>query len=265
MSDDPSDLLARGWDGAAEGYDRYFVPRFAPWVATAASALHARTLPPGPILVPCCGTFPELPAIAATHPDREIVGIDLSPGMLARARRRVAAHPRARLVRGDAVDLASRWPGEAAAVVSVFGLQQLPDPAAAIAGWASALRPGGVLSVVSWPDETETDGPFALLSAVRAEAQPDGADGSARHLRLAERAASAGALVERDEPVSHPIDHPDAESFWTAMVGGGPLHKLVLSHGEAFMAELREQFLSRAPSGPWRHRPTAHWIVARAT
>ncbi|TDB90160.1 class I SAM-dependent methyltransferase [Actinomadura sp. KC216] len=265
MSDDPSDLLARGWDDAAEGYDRYFVPRFAPWVATATSALHARTLPPGPILVPCCGTFPELPALAAAHPGREIVGIDLSPGMLARARRRTAAHPQARLVHGDAVELASRWPGEAAAVVSVFGLQQLPDPAAAITGWVSALRPGGVLSVLCWPDETETDGPFALLDEVIDEALPNAAGSAAWHLQLAERATSAGARVEHDEPVSHRIDHPDAESFWTAMVGGGPLHKLVLSHGEEFTAELGKRFMTRAPSGPWHHHPTAHWLVAHAT
>lgn len=260
----PNDLLARSWDDAAECYDRYFVPRFAPWVTTATSALHARPLPPGPILVPCCGTFPELPAIAAAHPDREIVGIDLSPGMLARARHRAAAHPRARLLCGDALDLASRPPGEeAAAIVSVFGLQQLPDPAAAITGWVSALRPGGVLSVMCWPDETEAEGPFALLDAVIAEALPDRSAPRAWHLHLAGRARAAGAHVEYDAPVSHPIAHPDAETFWTSMACGGPLRRLVLSYGEMFAAGLRERFIDRAPSGPWHHRPTAHWMVAR--
>lgn len=84
----PSRLLARAWDEAAPGYERYFVPRFAPSVATAVGALDEGDLPPGPVLVPCCGTFPELPALVRRHPRREIVGIDLSAGMARLARER---------------------------------------------------------------------------------------------------------------------------------------------------------------------------------
>lgn len=58
--------LAQAWDEAAEGYEQYFVPRFAPWVADAVDAV-AGELPSGPILVPCCGTFPELPALRAAE------------------------------------------------------------------------------------------------------------------------------------------------------------------------------------------------------
>ncbi|MFI0420705.1 class I SAM-dependent methyltransferase [Spongiactinospora sp. 9N601] len=123
---DRAALPAGSWDEAAEGYERYFVPRFAPWGATAVSALRGASLPPGPILVPCCGTFPELPVLAADHPGREIVGIDLSAEMAGRARRGQAT---------DAPDLTARRPGAAAAVVSVFGLQRLPDPVAALAGY----------------------------------------------------------------------------------------------------------------------------------
>jgi SAM-dependent methyltransferase len=262
--EDRSVLLARSWDQAADTYERYFVPRFAPWVTTAVTGLRATPLPPGPILVPCCGTFPELPALAGDHPDREIIGIDLSPGMIGKARRRAAGRPLTRLLCRDATDLASTWPGTAAAVVSVFGLQQLPDPAAALADWLATLRPGGRLSVVLWPPETETDGPFALLDAVADEAAagPRGQGDETWHLRLAERATAAGALVDRDEDVAHPMRHPDAETFWAAMTDGGPLRSLVLSRGESFVASLRQRFLSRAPSGPWQHRPTARWILA---
>ncbi|MPZ54726.1 MAG: methyltransferase domain-containing protein [Acidimicrobiia bacterium] len=262
MNEDRSKLLAQTWDEAAEGYDRYFVPRFAPWVATTTTALLTHPLPPGPILVPCCGTFPELPAIAAAHPDREIVGLDFSQGMLARARRRITAHPRARLLHGDALDLYTRWPGTAAAVISVFGLQQLPDPPTALAGWVSALRPGGILSVMYWPDETENDGPFALLDAVIAEALPQSADDRDWHLRLSDAVTTAGAEVERDVPVAHPIIHPDAETFWMVMADGGRLRNLSLSHGETVFAQLRNRFLDQAPTGPWEHMPTARWIVA---
>ncbi|MPZ52643.1 MAG: methyltransferase domain-containing protein [Acidimicrobiia bacterium] len=263
MNEDRSKLLAQRWDDRAEGYDRYFVPRFAPWVATTTTTLLAHPLPPGPILVPCCGTFPELPAIAAAHPESEIVGIDISQGMLARARRRTTAHPRTRLLHGDALDIYSRWPGTAAAVISVFGLQQLPDPPTALAGWVSALRPGGVLSVTCWPDEPENDGPFALLDAVVNEVIPQTADDADWHLRLSDAVTSAGAEVEHDVPVAHPIIHPNAEAFWMAMTEGGRLRNLGMSHGETFVAQLRNRFLDRAPAGPWQHQPTARLIVAR--
>ena len=72
-----TDRIASGWDAAAEGYAAYYVPRFAPWVADGVRALADSALPDGPVLVPCCGTFPELPALVEHLPGREIVGIDL--------------------------------------------------------------------------------------------------------------------------------------------------------------------------------------------
>ncbi|MEV4566149.1 hypothetical protein AB0K12_20500 [Nonomuraea sp. NPDC049419] len=49
--------------------------------------------------------------------------------------------------------------------------------------------------------------------------------------RPAGRLAEAGAVVERDEDVSPPISHPDAETFWTAMTDGGPLRDLCQGGG----------------------------------
>jgi SAM-dependent methyltransferase len=82
--------LARGWDEAADGYERYHVPRFAPWVAAAVRSVAAPDLPDGPVLVPCCGTFPELDELVAQLPERDVTGVDLSAGMVARARERAA-------------------------------------------------------------------------------------------------------------------------------------------------------------------------------
>lgn len=254
-------LLARAWDEAADGYERYFVPRFMPWIATAVRAVAEATLPPGPILVPCCGTFPELPPLVASQPDREIVGIELSAGMVALARRRATGLPSVRVVHGDAADLGTRWSGRCAGVVSVFGLQQLPDPEAAIRQWTAALRPGGRLSVMYWPDKTEDDGPFGLMERLRAAHFPPSDD--TWQDRLGAAVTAAGATVERDEYQAFPMEHPDAEVYWTAMVNGGPLRAMAVSRGEAFMGKLREEFLSGAPRGPWRHRPSARWLVAQ--
>ena len=267
MADAPErrSLLARAWDEAAGGYERYFVPRFAPWVAIAVDGLaeagRPAGLPLGPILVPCCGTFPELPALVDRHPHRGIVGIDVSAGMVRLARERAAGQSRVRVVQDDAAILDRQWSGACAGVVSVFGLQQLPDPEVALGEWISALRPGGVLSVVFWPGEVEQDGPFALLDRVLAGLRPAGDD--TWQDRLAGAVTAAGAVVERDEYRMFPMDHDDAATFWDAVTSGGHLHALAIARGEAFMRMVREEFLALAPTGPWRHRPRARWILAR--
>ena len=254
--------LARSWDEAADGYERYFVPRFAPWVATAVSAIADQTLPPGPILVPCCGTFPELPALRAGHPQREIVGIDLSAGMVELARRRAADDPAVRVAQGDAARLGPAWRDACAAVVSVFGLQQLPDPEAAIGEWAAALGPGAWLSVMFWPSAPDVGGPFALVDEVLEGHRPTGR-APAWEDQLTHVITAAGATVERDENTFHPMEHPDAETYWAEATTGGSMRALANARGEAFMSARREEFLRLAPAGPWRHRPRARWIVAR--
>ena len=256
-----NDRLARGWDEAAEGYEAYFVPRFAPWVGTAVDALSGRRLPDGPILVPCCGTFPELDALADAWPGREIVGIDLSAGMVRLARERAARHPSARVVQGDASTVDA---GSCAALVSVFGLQQLPEPAVAIGSWVAALRPGGLLSVVFWPGDIEGDGPFALLSTVLREHVPR--SDRAWERRIAAAVTARGAVIELDETVAHPMSHPDAAAFFDAFTRSGPLRPLV---GAPFFDTVRAEFLRWAPaggagSGDWSHRPRARHLVVSA-
>jgi SAM-dependent methyltransferase len=253
--------LAHGWDEAAAGYEIYHVPRFAPWVGAAARAITAEPLPEGPVLVPCCGTFPELDALIEHLPDRDIVGIDLSAGMVRRARERAAGHERVSAVEGDASTLAPRWSGRCAAVLSVFGLQQLPEPDVAIRSWAAALRPAGRLSVVFWPHVTELDGPFARLAdVVRAHVPPG--DG-AWVARLVPSLIAEGVVVERDEQPSYPMSHPDAATFFDAYTRSGPLRPLADARGDAFVNRLREEFLRRSPPGEWHHRPRARHIVAR--
>jgi SAM-dependent methyltransferase len=255
--------VARGWDEAASGYETYYVPRFAPWVTLAVRAITTEAVPDGPVLVPCCGTFPELPVLVEHLPDREIVGIDLSAGMVRLARTRAAQYPRVRVVRGDASTLDPSWSGRCAAVVSVFGLQQLPEPDLAIRSWAAALRPGGRLSVVFWPDVTEHHGPFALLADVLHRDVP--ASDSSWERRLVPSLRAQGIEVERDEPARYPMSHPDAATFFDAHTRSGPLRPLAAARGDAFVTRLREEFLRRAPAGEWRHEPRARHIVARRT
>src|SRR6185436_19809622 len=229
-----SDRLARGWDEAADGYEAYWVPRFAPWVETAVLAVAGATLPDGPVLVPCCGSFPELEPLTAALPGREIVGIDLSAGMVRLARERAARHPRARAVQGDASTVDA---GSCAALVSVFGLQQLPEPDVAIGSWVAALRTGG---------------PFALLfDVLRAHVPPPD---RGWELRIAAAVTAHGGVVHRDGSVAHPMAHRDPATFLDAYTRSGPHRPLA---DAPFFDAVRAEFLRRAPAGPWQHRPQA--------
>lgn len=261
-------VLARSWDEAAAGYEAYFVPRFAPWVAAtiqpvadAAAPGSPAALPDGPILVPCCGPFPELDVLLERFPERDIVGLDLSAGMLELAQTRAAGRPRVRLVQGDAASLDPAWTGRCAAIVSVFGLQQLPQPDAGLRSWVGALRPGGLLSVMLWPDVTELEGPFTLLDEVQGEPTP----AELPELQLGLVLAAAGATVLRDEACVYPITHPSAAAYFDAVTESGPLRAVALRRGPAYIAQLREQYLRRAPSGEWTHHPRAWHLVARAS
>ncbi|MEV6283052.1 methyltransferase domain-containing protein [Kribbella sp. NPDC051770] len=244
-----SDELARAWDEAADGYEQYFVPRFRPWVEAAVAELG--DLPPGPILVPCCGTFPELDLLLEQFPNREIVGIDLSAGMVELARQRASGHDLVSLVEGDAATLDPQWHRACSAVVSVFGLQQLPDPQQALSSWYDALRSEGRLSVVYWPSVTEEDGPFSQMKALLRPGAP-----------AAEEDPAAVLTLDRDELVRFPITHDDAATFFEAYAHSGPMRATANARGAAYVEDLRAKFLQQAPDGEWTHRPAARLISA---
>jgi SAM-dependent methyltransferase len=252
MTTDPRLVrLAQAWDEVAADYDAYFVPRFAPWADVAVAAL--ADLPDGLIAVPCCGTGPELVRLARRWPGRALFGVDLSPGMIARA---AHAIPTARLEVGDATRT-DGW-GPCAAVVSVFGLQQMPDPPAAMTAWSEALTPGGLLSVVYWHEDADPDGPFGWMRSAMANKVP------AKDWRWERELVPAlRGEVLRDEVVAFTMEHESAAACFDAMVDCGASRPLALEKGPAFIAALREDFLALAPAGPIVHRPSARHLVAR--
>ena len=141
-------------------------------------------------------------------------------------------------------------------MVSVFGLQQLPDPESAIRSWAGALTPGGRMCVVYWPGQPEDDGPFALMGTVIGERS----DYSWEDRLIA---TLDEVVIERDELVSYPMTHPDAATYFDAADHAGPMRSLALARGDAYIAELRERFVDQAPAGEWTHHPRARLIAVR--
>ena len=248
------------WDDAARGYDAYFSPRFAPYLATALGTLIGRAsdLPSqGGIVVPCTGPGRELGSLARAFAERQIVASDLSGEMVKLARERNERFPNVSVERDDATQL--RPPASpVAALFSVFGLQLLPNPADTLAAWLELLQPKGLASVVYWPEKTDGGGPFDTMHHLLAESSTVDRTWEAK---LAASTLAASAHVREDVRIAFEIQHPDARTFWQALTQLGPLRGLALARGEAFVARLGTRFEAEFPPGPLIHSPEARLLL----
>lgn len=96
-----------------------------------------------------CGTGWFAAGLQRAVPDVDVYGLDLSAGMLGRAREAGADN----LIQGDATSL----PLSDQSIDVVVGrgvLHHLPEPEAALAEWRRVLRPGGALVLSSEPTPT---------------------------------------------------------------------------------------------------------------
>lgn len=263
------ELLAESWSAAAEGYEQQLVPRFDPWTRDALAELskHASALPAGACVVPTCGPGQELPLVAAAlGPEREVIGSDLSPGMIVRAQvHATAAGPQCSAVVADAME--SLCEGPLAAILTVFGLQQLPDPVAAVTAWCAKLEPGGVAVICFWPPGgVEAEGPWATYSGLVAKrgAQERKQPTATWEAGLAAAAEAGGAEVLLDTEPEHTMEWPDGDAIFEGMSRGGPWHATRMRRGDGFMEEIKAEFLAVHPVGePVRHTPHARLLVFR--
>jgi len=148
---DPNDKARRVWDKAAPRYDdsmgffeRTFIEDGREWITSRAR---------GRVLEVAVGTGRDLPFYPA---DVTLTGIDLSPAMLALARKRAAELGRdVELKIGDAQKLP--FDDESFdTVVTALALCSIPHPVAAIGEMKRVLVPGGRLLLLdhirsSWP------------------------------------------------------------------------------------------------------------------
>jgi ubiquinone/menaquinone biosynthesis C-methylase UbiE len=122
----------------------------------------------------CGQTLLQLADLAG--PSGHVLGVDISPPMLARARERTAGRPTIALAQGDAQTYAFA-PASFDALFSRFGVMFFDDPRAAFRNLRAAARPGGRLSFVCWQELAKNPWAARPLEAVMrllpASAMPD--------------------------------------------------------------------------------------------
>lgn len=130
--------LARGLDATGEGRE-YFAEGRMRWLAARLRRRGVRV--PGTVLDFGCGLGSSTPLFFHHLAARHVVGVDVSEGLLERARATYAADPRVRFVTIEAHDAPAS--ADLAFVNGVFHHIPIAERARALAYVRRALRPGG--------------------------------------------------------------------------------------------------------------------------
>jgi SAM-dependent methyltransferase len=176
---------AEAWDGPEGEYWALHHARFDETMSRHHGALmEAAAIAPGErVLDVGCGTgLTSRDAARAAGPSGEVLAVDLSGPMLARARE-FAGEEGLGNVRFEQADAQVHAfdPASFDLVMSRFGVMFFADPAAAFANIASAVRPGGRLAMLVWQAVEANEWVVALRDALAVGRQlpvpPPGAPG----------------------------------------------------------------------------------------
>lgn len=158
-SDSKKDQVARMFDGISGRYD--LLNRLLSmgidvrWRRVALRMLRERGIP-GRVLDVATGTADLALALAAVLPQAEVIGVDISEGMLEVGRQKVernGLHPRVRLDQADAENLPFE-DGSFDAVTVAFGVRNFENLDKGLGELQRVLRPGGHLMVLEFSRPT---------------------------------------------------------------------------------------------------------------
>jgi SAM-dependent methyltransferase len=198
---------------------------------------------------------PALTAAGVVGPTGEVVGVDLSPRMVERARDRAAGRPGVRFLVGGVEAV----PGGHDVVLSRWALPFAGDRPALLGALRAALRPGGVLAAAVWGPPPEVPmialGFGALSRLLALDPPPPGpgpftmADPDA--LRAEVAAAGFGEVAVTEVVVDFRL--PSAEAFADFTLDVLPPRLRGVLHdryGDAGHADVRHALVEAA--GPFR-------------
>jgi SAM-dependent methyltransferase len=221
-----------------------------------------------------CGCGQTLLELAErVGPSGHVLGVDISPPMLARARERIAGRPPIEVALGDAQTYAFA-PGAFDAVYSRFGVMFFEDPGAAFRNLRAAARSGGRLSFVCWqalaknpwaarpleavmrllPESAMPDmlregrpGPFFLSDPARVRAILCAGGWKDISLEPVEMPLHLGGAATLDEAVAYSLQiGPAARAMADALAGLKPALEAALREALAPFAGARGVFLDGA-------------------
>ena len=225
-----------------------------------------------------CGTGPTTRDAARRAIDGRVVGIDLSPAMIARARERTreSGLPNVDFVLGDA----QIYPFEAGSIdvaISRMGTLFFGDPAMAFRNIRRAVRPGGRLTIMVWQPPTANEWIQEFLRTLLADRPPpQPPPGAPGPFSMADP-EQARAILElagyRDvdvlgvnEPILFGSDADDAYNFVTAFGLPKDLRqKLGADLAAKAEANLRESLAAHAGPTGVAYRSAAWIITARSS
>jgi SAM-dependent methyltransferase len=223
--------------------------------------------------VGCGSGEPALGIAQMVAPGGRVLGLDISPRMVAIARLR-ARQRAVRNVRFRVADLSRARLQHARydAVVSRFGLMFVADPARALAALRLALKPGGRAAFAVWGPLRRN--PISVLSADLTRGflgDPPDPEGGPHPLRFGRRGRLAGLMraagfrAVRASGVQTPTVHCSAEECMAMYLGfPNPLRDLYLSLPARDRARMRARFLHgvrRFRSGAVVRVPGFAWVV----
>ncbi len=101
------------------------------------------------VLDTACGTGAWERLLLAEQPQQQVVGVDLSAGMLRVAQRKAGTYPHVAFGAADVTQLPFA-PSSFDIVVTASALHYFPDPAAALAEMRRVLTPKGQIIILDW-------------------------------------------------------------------------------------------------------------------
>jgi SAM-dependent methyltransferase len=207
-------------DALAEGYIAFFAPVTALAIAP---LLEAVRLAPGMKLLDVPTGSGAL-AAEATRRGASVVGVDISSGMIAQARK---LHPGIHFHVADVEHLPVA-DGALDTVVCAFGLGHFPYPEASVAECMRTLKPGGRIAFSWWDasDKQRIQGLFRDAVAAAGAKPPGVVPASHSSLRFTDACAFRCLLEEagladvavQDHRATHLV--ADADALWHGALGG---------------------------------------------
>ena len=234
------------------------------WDRYGQRAVERLSLAPGATVLDAgCGAgAAALPAAEAVGPNGQVIGVDISDGLLELGRRRARERGLGNVTFHNQDMTALTYPdGHFDGVVSAFSIFFVEDITGLIGELWRMVKPGGRLVIVSWaPPIFEP-----LETLIRLSAAPElphlqrGPTNMERvmypHL-MAQlmRAAGADGAMAATEYNCHELPHPD--DWWTMALGSG-LRRIIASMTEEGALRVRERMANWIRDNHARHVATS--------